>query len=202
VIPVEVTQTPWHYTTFWDWLDHWQSLAAGGVALIAALVAVFGAEVFARCKEQREIEALRAALASEVRLYVGFLISARQILTRSKEAFRKGEQQQRDFRDLAVLQPPVVYPAVVDRLGLMGRPRAGDVVDFYATIERLNFTAKAMSNEPAENVSMVNYLVIIDLTEEASRTSLRLLSEFPFDERHAEFRALIAKWDADRTLEH
>jgi hypothetical protein len=21
MIPVEVTQTPWHYTSFWDWLD-------------------------------------------------------------------------------------------------------------------------------------------------------------------------------------
>jgi hypothetical protein len=25
VIPIEVPQTPWHYTTFWDWVDHWQT---------------------------------------------------------------------------------------------------------------------------------------------------------------------------------
>ena len=31
MIPVEVTQTPWHYTTFWNWLDHWQTLIAGGL---------------------------------------------------------------------------------------------------------------------------------------------------------------------------
>jgi hypothetical protein len=33
--PVEVTQTPWHCTTFWDWLDHWQTLIAGGFVLVA-----------------------------------------------------------------------------------------------------------------------------------------------------------------------
>jgi hypothetical protein len=30
-----------------DWLDHWQSLAAGLVALLAALVAILGSEFFA-----------------------------------------------------------------------------------------------------------------------------------------------------------
>jgi hypothetical protein len=66
VIPVEGTSAPWHYTTFPEALHHWQSLAAGGVALIAALVAIFGAEFVARCKERREIEALRASLAGEI----------------------------------------------------------------------------------------------------------------------------------------
>ena len=27
--PVEVTQTPWHYTTVSDALDHWQTALAG-----------------------------------------------------------------------------------------------------------------------------------------------------------------------------
>jgi hypothetical protein len=30
-----------------DWLDHWQTLVAGLVALLAALIAIFGAEFFA-----------------------------------------------------------------------------------------------------------------------------------------------------------
>jgi hypothetical protein len=97
VIPVEVTQTPWNYTTFWDWLDHWQSLVAGLVALLAALVAVLGSEVFARRKERREIQALRDSLASEIRLYFDLLIKGRQVLTRSKEAFRSGGQAQKDL---------------------------------------------------------------------------------------------------------
>ncbi len=37
MIPVEVTQTPWHYTNFWDWLDHWQTLIAGFLAFVAGV---------------------------------------------------------------------------------------------------------------------------------------------------------------------
>lgn len=36
MIPVEVTQTAWHFTTFWDVFDHWQTLIAGLLALAAA----------------------------------------------------------------------------------------------------------------------------------------------------------------------
>jgi hypothetical protein len=63
---------PWHYTTFWDWLDHWQSLAAGLVALGAAIVAVGGAEWFARRKERREIEAIRIIIPKLAPYVVAF----------------------------------------------------------------------------------------------------------------------------------
>jgi hypothetical protein len=55
VIPVEVTQTPWHYTTFWDWLDHWQTLIAGSLALLAG----FGMVVMTRRIANRQIAASR-----------------------------------------------------------------------------------------------------------------------------------------------
>jgi hypothetical protein len=55
-----------------------------------------------------------------------------------------------------------------------------------------------MSNEPTEKVSPSNYSVLIEAIEEVGRTSLPLLSELPFDERDAEFRAEIVNWDADR----
>jgi hypothetical protein len=58
------------------------------------------------------------------------------------------------FRDLAVLQPPIVYPVAADRLGLVRLARAADVVEFYATIERVNLSVRAMSNEPPEKVSL------------------------------------------------
>jgi hypothetical protein len=47
VIPVEVTQTPWHYTTFWDWVDHWQTLIAGGFALLAGFGTVVATMIIA-----------------------------------------------------------------------------------------------------------------------------------------------------------
>ena len=76
MFPVEVTQTPWRYTTFLEPLDHWQSLAAGLIALLAAIIAICGPEFFARLKERREIKALRSALAGEIRLYVDFDLDA------------------------------------------------------------------------------------------------------------------------------
>jgi hypothetical protein len=191
VIPVKVTSAPWHYTTWLDVVRPWQTIIAGVLALPPALIAVGGSEWRAR-------KALRASLTSETRLYVEFLINARETFIRVEPSFLAGESVQRDLKALAVLHPPTVYPAAAaaGTMGLLRRPRAADVVDFYATIERLNFAAKAISNEPNEKVSRSNYLDLIDLIEQACRRSLPLLSKFPFDERDADFRAEIAKWDA------
>ena len=90
MIPVEVSSAPWRYTTLLKMLDHWQSLAAGLIALLAAIIAVGGPEFFARLKERREIKALRAALAGEIRLYVDLLISTRHLLKVRDETFYAG----------------------------------------------------------------------------------------------------------------
>jgi hypothetical protein len=124
-----------------DALDHWQTALAGFAALLAAFIAVVVPEWRAR-------KALRASLAGEIRLYVDLLIEARYRLTKGKEEFRSGKQPHRDFRDWAVLPPPVVYPAAADRSGHVRRPSAANVVEFYANIERANFTVRALSNEP------------------------------------------------------
>jgi hypothetical protein len=63
-----------------SWIQHsrvdqflydWQTLIAGALALVAALIAVGGSEWRAR-------KAVRAMLASEVRLYVDLLIKRRE----------------------------------------------------------------------------------------------------------------------------
>jgi prolipoprotein diacylglyceryltransferase len=41
MIPVEVTQTPRHYTTLWEWLDHWQTGLAGAGAVVAAIITIW-----------------------------------------------------------------------------------------------------------------------------------------------------------------
>ena len=170
-------------------LYDWQTFLAGVLALLAAFIAVIVPEWRAR-------KALRASLAGEIRLYVDLLIEARDRLTTGKEAFRSGRPH-RDF-DWAVLPPPVVYPVAADRLGHVRRPGAANVVEFYANIERANFTVRALSNVPREKVSVGEYSVLIDLYEAACRESLPLLSELPIDERDAKFRVIIAKWDAAR----
>jgi hypothetical protein len=184
VIPVEVTQAPWHFTTVPDALDHWQALIAGLVALLAAVIAV-------GVPDWRARTALRASLASEVRLYVDLLIQTREILRR----FSGPEKLMlaRDLRSVAVFNPATVYPASADRVGLLG-PLAVSVTSFYANIERLNFTARFLTHDPEELVPRENIENIVRLVEQACRTSLPLLSELPFDDRDADFRAKIATW--------
>ena len=180
-----------------NWIQHsrvdqflydWQTVIAGGLALLAALIAVGGSEWRART-------AVRAMLASEARLYVEHLIKVREVLKTAEPLFLSGAKRQHDLRGLAVLYPPTVYPAAAaGAMGLLRRPRASAVVDFYGTIERLNFVAKSISNEATAEVSSSNYFFLVDEIEEVCRMSLPLLAKFPFDERDAGFRARIAKW--------
>ena len=63
MIPVEVTQTPWHYTTWPDALDHWQTLIAGGLAFVAGVgtvVAAIWAIWATRSTAREQIDASRA----------------------------------------------------------------------------------------------------------------------------------------------
>jgi hypothetical protein len=55
VIPIEVTQTSWRYTTWPDALDHWQTIIAGVLALFAA----FGTILVTRRMANRQMAAAR-----------------------------------------------------------------------------------------------------------------------------------------------
>ena len=55
VVPVEVAQTPWHFTTWLDAFDHWQTVIAGVLALAAGLGTVAATMIIAR----RQIDASR-----------------------------------------------------------------------------------------------------------------------------------------------
>jgi hypothetical protein len=79
---------PWHFTTWLDLFDHWQTFVAGLVAIVAAVLAVGGPEFFASRRAWREIEALRAALAGEIRFYVDLLTNMREILTLPENSFQ------------------------------------------------------------------------------------------------------------------
>ena len=106
--------------------------------------------------------------------------------------------QARYLRSVAVFPPPTVYPASADRIGLLG-PLAVSVTSFYSTIERLNFTVRFLTIDPEELVSRESIEKVTSLLEQACGITLPWLSELSFDERDAEFRAKIAKWDAERS---
>jgi hypothetical protein len=177
VIPVEITQAPWHYTTFWDWLDHWQSLAAGLVAVVAAIIAVVGAEVFAQRKERREIEGIRVAFAVEARGLMDTMIATHGALVdmlnihetsairsvglvpaAELERARAAEKAVRSIgRSLARLRMPVVYPACADRIGTLGRRLAEDVARFYANYEHLQFLGGVVFQDASTTLELAQY---------------------------------------------
>ena len=185
MIPVEVTQAPWHFTSVPDALDHWQSLAAGFVALLAALFAVFGAEVFARCKERREIQALRAMLAVEIRSFLNVLIEIHQSLTLME--FPSGESV------MSAAEPPrpTVYPATADRIGALG-PLAEDVTAFYTTLEwvrvRVNILGSVFGGNCPPRAQVKRLAAAF---EHACRGNLPLLSKLPPDPSDAKIRAKV-----------
>jgi hypothetical protein len=55
VIPIEVTQTPWRFTTWLDLFDHWQTLWEAGLAVLAGLATIVATIITAR----RQITATR-----------------------------------------------------------------------------------------------------------------------------------------------
>jgi hypothetical protein len=91
VIPVEVTQTPWRFTTFLDLFDHWQTVIAGVLALVAAFGTVLGTMIIAnrqilasREEADRVIAATREQTETTVRL-------ERERLSSESDTLRKCE---------------------------------------------------------------------------------------------------------------
>jgi hypothetical protein len=163
-------------------LDHWQGLVAGLVALFAALVAVLGAEWFAHRKERREAAAIRASLAVEVQQYIDTLLRVRDLI-------RTGSSEP-NFTRLDLLRftqfhSPVVYPAIADRIGMLGPRLAKGVVGFYADVERVRYTAKLEANDLEDQISF-----IVELIEATCRESLPLVDALGPD-KAAEIRAKI-----------
>ena len=112
-----ITTSPpwqWQFTTWLDLLDHWQTFAAGVLALVAAIIAVW----VARRKERREIEAMRLSLAVEIRRLVN-------ILLQTHEAFGLASSTNQSLladdvvKAISQAGAPVVFPAMADRVGLL-----------------------------------------------------------------------------------
>lgn len=163
---------PWHFTTWLDLLDHWQSLVAGVLAFLAAVIVIGGGEFFTRCKERREVDAIRTSLAVEIQQFIDILLRACAMIQLSGPNFTPS-----DLRTLTDFSQPVVYPAMADRLGLLGLPLAKYVSAFYADVERVKFAAKIDADDFLDHISNV-----VDVIEKTCRATLRLVDALPLDE--------------------
>jgi hypothetical protein len=164
---------PWRFTTWLDLLDHWQSLVAGVLAFFAAVIVVGGGEFFARCKERREVDAIRASLAVEIQQFIDTLLRARAMI---QEQLSEPNFTLSDLRTLTDFSQPVVYPAMADRIGLLG-PLAKAVSAFYADVERIKFAAKLNAGDFLDQASTV-----VDLIEKTCRATPPLVDALPLDE--------------------
>jgi hypothetical protein len=157
---------PWHFTTWLDLLDHWQSLAAGLVALAAAIIAVGGSELFGRLKERRERKAILLSLAAEVSSYLDLFIRKREMIQRLSPLDVRG----RDLKVAVELPSPTVFLASADRIGLL-RPR--------------------IAADPGRRVELDQFEELGALFERACRSALPLLAKLPHEKADAALKKTI-----------
>lgn len=124
---------PWHYTTAVDFVDHWQTLLAGLIALIAAIIAVFVTLRVERRKVDRELDALRKSLAMELRQLIPRALGAHLALQKLGNK-PDGPVTARMAESLSRVPVPIVYPANAHKIGLL-EGDAMDVVIVYGLLD-------------------------------------------------------------------
>jgi len=124
---------PWHYTTFVDFVDHWQTLLAGLIALAAAIITVVVTLSVERRKVDRELEALRKSLAVELRQLIPRALGVHASLTKLGRK-TDGSITARMVESLSRMPAPIVYPANAHKIGLLEKD-AMDVVIVYGLLD-------------------------------------------------------------------
>ncbi len=123
----------WRYTTFVDFVDHWQTLIAGLIALIAAIITVVVTLKVERRKVDRELDALRKSLAVELRQLIPGALGVHRSLTKLG-AKTDGPITARMLESLSRMAAPIVYPANAHKIGLLEKD-AMDVVIVYGLLD-------------------------------------------------------------------
>lgn len=184
----------WHYTTIVEFLDHWQSLLAGLIALLAAIIALTVTIRIERRKANVELKALRSSLALELRIIIARAYGAHDLF---KELARQTTPiTARQAESFSHMPTPLVYQATAGKIGLLGES-AMDVVSFYGVIEVL--CAKANELQRCRTPDDISAQVIAGLGDgflTACKTGIPILSKLKtgvriHDGRDAELIQLI-----------
>ena len=196
MIPVEVTQAPWHATGFWDWVDHWQTLIAGALAFAAGVGTVVAAiKVIAATREQTETtillerervlaedKAMRLTLALDIRRLVDIMLQTHEnfdLVSRTNQPARADAVIEEILRAEAI-----VFPAVAGRVGLLESPLAGYVLMFHTNLKQIEHQGRRSGNQRGD-VPPADLRALVKLIERACHQNvLPLLSELPQDENN------------------
>ena len=124
---------PWHYTTLIDFVDHWQTLIAGLIALIAAVITVAVTLKVEQRKVDRELDALRKSLAIELRQHIPRALGVHSSLAKLASK-TDGPITARMVESLSRMPVPIVYPANAHKIGLLEED-AVDLVIVYGLLD-------------------------------------------------------------------
>jgi hypothetical protein len=101
-----------------DFLMRWQTLTAGLLALVAAIITVFGYSLIEQRKTAREMESLRRSIAMELRLLTRTSLAAHDAPKRCVQAERPITAF--EVENSVRLTIPVVYTSNAHRISLLG----------------------------------------------------------------------------------
>jgi hypothetical protein len=128
----------------------------------------------ARQQEGREAEALRLSLTVEVRRLVNILLETHRGFGLALRTSRFPRAD--DVNEMISGGEPLVFPAVVGRVGLLGRG-APDVLRFYANLKDLGLAGRMTARDPAEPVPPDDLRHLMRLIEQACQSALPLLDK-------------------------
>lgn len=195
--------------TWFKLLTDWGGVIGGGFALIAGGAAYIAGCVQARAtrqaakmqvdaeqrREDREVEALRKSLATEVRQLIGQALAAHNSLKILITAATTDRPiTARMVESSARVPVAVVYPGSAPKIGLLGGSDAMDMVIVYNTIEIAREAAARLTrSRTPDNITPVTVAAVADAFLKACQYAAREV--FP------KFRTGVALHDdKDRTL--
>lgn len=137
---------PWHYTTIVDFVDHWQTLLAGLIALIAAIITVFVTLKVERRTADRELEALRKSLAIELRQIILRALGVYDSLTKLGRNTNEPITA-RMVESYSRMSAPVIYLGNAHKIGLLEKD-AMDVVIVYGQLDNARDGVARLTTSP------------------------------------------------------
>lgn len=135
---------PWHFTTWLDAFDHWQSLLAGALGFTAAIFVVVLTLRSERRKADRDLEALRRSVGVEIRQSVAVALGTFQSLSKLAQK-EDGPITYRMVQSYALFQNALIFPAIADKIGLLGA-QAMEVLIFYNLVDTVRRGVERLAN--------------------------------------------------------
>jgi len=158
-----------------DLLDHWQTLIAGLLALLAAFITVLVTLRVERGKARREVDALRKSLAVELRQQIARALSVQSSL-RKLSSKPDGPITAKMVESHSRMPAPIIYSANAGKIGLLGDD-AMDVAMVYTLLEgaRGRVDRLATNYRTPDNVDPTDVMSIAGAFLEACQPALRVL---------------------------